>query len=469
MRNLLLLVLTNAVSLVACRESPKTKRDPASVLPFRSDSDFADRYYIEDVACQPQEGVAKIGRPLVFAWQRAAGVQAVPFPTDQASSIEALKAPGISGSLYNFHQRTDCREIDGRVACADDIALVQEPQNLKVCVSDRAFARTSIEGVGLSALASLTTARSFYDKIEGRSANIPDARLIVLPTIETVFTAQVGSRLEEEREIMTDNLAYSPSFGNEPAFVVFPKGKASQERGLWTNLNLWEMGWGMAHEFGHHVFRWHTRMDDGAELTFLPIHSFDFSGEKTKASIQLAQGSQGQKKVLGAINEGFADLFAYYTYGAAPGLAQGIDCFAKSRDVDSPEFYNGERKQLTSRVLAQFRGELPAANGSCTTPSYDDIHIIGAIIAHGIARLMTTVDDANGNAGKAARLLAWAEAIGERTQSNNLSLRDVIADALRLVAISGSRLTPAQCKIVRDVFPAYANQWLGSNRPFQCG
>lgn len=465
MRNLLLLLSNVAVALVACRESPKTKRDPASILPFSSDSDFADRYFVEDASCQTREGAARIGRPPVFAWQRN-GVQTVQFPNERGSSVESLKVTGIKGSFYNFHQRTDCRELGGRVECSDDVGLVKEPENLKVCESDRAFARTSVEGVGLSALASLSIARDFYDKISGRSASLPEARLIVLPTIETVVSVESDGRLEQEKEIMTDNLAYAPAFGNEPAFVVFPKGKASQERGLWTNINLWEMGWGMAHEFGHHVFRWHALIDDAEQQSFLPIHSFDFSRDKHAVEIQRTQAGQSAKNIIGATNEAFADLFAYYTYGAAPGLANGIDCFAKSRDVDSPEFFNGERKQLTARVLAQFRGELPAGAGSCTKPSYDDIHIIGAIVAHGVARLMASKDDPDNNA---ARLLAWAEAIGARTQNNNISLRDFISDALRLVATGGTRLTAAQCQIVREVFPAYAGQWLGANRPFQCG
>jgi hypothetical protein len=470
MRKLLLPLV--AVLASSCGEAPKTKRDSATVLPFNSDTAFADRYFVADEACQSQAGGANIGRPPVFRWDGSAVKQAA-FPHDQLSSAGSLKGAGISATTYNLRQRTSCWQDDDGVDCSGGSRPVTPPQSLKVCTADRFFERTSVEGIGLSSLASLSLARRYYETIQGRDAGIRDAQLVVLPTIETVVTTRGSAAQREKREVITDNLAYAPSFGGEPAFVVFPKGKKAQERGLWKNLNLWEMGWGLAHEYGHHVFRTHARLDDDGLLRLLPIHSFDVSAEELPVTVERNAAQASASDVLGAVNEGFADLFAFYVQGGKAGALSGIDCFAKSRDVASGQFFNGEAKQLSADVLAQFNKEVAVAPAPCTTPAYDDIHIIGAIVAHGVDRLFAGSPAADVAERKAALLLRWAAAIGSLVQdgvSNASSLRSLIEQAVELAATDGAQLTAAQCEAIREVFPVYAPSWLdAADAAFRCG
>jgi hypothetical protein len=467
MRKLLLPLV--AVLASSCGEAPKTKRDSATVLPFNSDAAFADRYFVADEACQSQGGAAAIGKPPVFLWDGSSVKQAA-FPHDQLSSAGSLTGPGIAKTTYNLRQRTSCWQDDDGVDCSGGSRPVTPPQSLKVCTAGRFFERTSVEGIGLSSLASLSLARRYYETIEGRDAGIRAAHLVVLPTIETVVSTRGGAVQREKREVVTDNLAYASSFGGEPAFVVFPKGKKAEERGLWKNLNLWELGWGLAHEYGHHVFRTHARLDDGGLLRLSPIHSFDFSDDRTPVQVERNAAQASPSNVLGAVNEGFADLFAFYVYGGKAGALDGVDCFAKSRDVASGQFANGDAKQLSADVLAQFNKEVAVAPAPCTTPAYDDIHIIGAIIAHGVDRLFAG-GPAEGR--KAALLLRWSAAIGGLIRdgvSNASSLEPLIAEAVKLAATGGTQLTAAQCEAIREVFPVYAPGWLDAgDAAFSCG
>lgn len=468
MRKILLPLV--AVLASSCGKAPKSKRDSATVLPFNSDTAFADHYFVADEACQSQGGAAAIGKPPVFLWDGSV-VRQAEFPHDQLSSAGSLTGPGVARTTYNLRQRTSCWQDDDGVDCSGGSRPVTPPQNLKVCTAGRFFERTSVEGVGLASLAGLSMARRYYETIEGRDAGIRAAHLVVLPTIETVVSTRGGAAKKEKRDVITDNLAYAASFGGEPAFVVFPKGRKAEERGLWKNLNLWELGWGLAHEYGHHVFRTHARLD-GSLLRLAPIHSFDFSDERTSVQVERNAAQASASEVLGAVNEGFADLFAFYVHGGKPGALNGVDCFAKSRDVASGQFFNGEAKELSAAVLAQFNKEVAVAPGPCTTPAYDDIHIIGAIIAYGVDRLFDGSPAAGREGGKAALLLLWSTAIGGLVQdgaSNGASFMPLIEAAVE-VAATGGTLTAAQCETIREVFPVYAPGWLdGGDASFRCG
>ena len=464
----ILVVSPIMMALIACGGKPTAKREPATVLPFNADSAFAEPYFISDEVCQAQSGIQNVGKPIIYSWKDG-GIKTLPLPIDDVSSVDSLTAPGFNSTVFSLIQRTTCR-IDGvSVDCSAGARMVQRPQSLKICASNQSYARTSIEGVALSSLASLSLARQFYFSLATSDTQLNEANLIVLPTIETIVEDRYGNENKDRRKVMTDNLAYAPNFGGSPAFVVFPKGKRSLARGLWTNLNLWEMGWGMAHEFGHHVFRHHTETDHARLTQMMPIHSFAPKDNTAFTRIEQTASADLTDRSLGAINEGFADLFGYYTFGGAAGITKGIDCFEKSREVDSAIFFNGDPKVLSAPILDQFYGVTEAHAGSCTEPSYDDIHMIGAIIAHGIDRLLQATPGLTNPSLKSNILLTWAEAIGQQLQAQSrLDLADILRQLLRQLATVDRSLTSEQCRVIRDVFPAFGTMWLGQGGDFRC-
>jgi hypothetical protein len=441
------------VSLSACgRKASDDDRDP-KVQQVTFDEAFAENYFVDDVDCMGGEG-GKVTRAPVHMWQ-GDGTRPINYVFADTSAKASLAGPSISETYYNFHQRAACDVVDGQVVCPDKVTLVKEPLPLKLCRPEGPYARASVEGVGLASYANLATAYDFYQSLPGRSTALLKSRLLVLPTVEKRYELKG----EKKRQISTDNLAYTPDFAGQPAFIVYPKGRRTKEDGLWKDLNLWELPWAMAHEYGHHIFRTHTRVTRlGSENPtslgdVLPIHSFDDAAASNLRSV-------GGTEYWGATNEAFADLFSYYTHGGEPGLVDGVDCFDESRATESSSFFNGEAKRLDEEILGIFTSSSTVARGTCKNPNFQDIHAIGAIIAYGVNRLFdTAVNETHGAVAartKAELLLQWAERLGalaRTTSPANLNFALILKEAMTVTANAGVA-TAEQCAVMRDVFPA---------------
>jgi len=434
------------------------------VQQMRTDTAFADDYYVDDLACQSETGVSDIGSTPVNLYKGGAA-SLVPYAFAQASATDALKAPGFSGTYFGFYQSTACAEAQDAGSCTGEAQVVHDKEPLRICRSGGSYPRTSVEGVALASLANLETAYAFYETLPGHATSLAAASLLILPTVDTVYAG--GTK----RYVKTDNLEYAPSFGGAPAFVIYPKGQTAAAHGLWKNLNLWELPWGLAHEFGHHVFRTHTHiasLSDTTEGLGSPAPIRPFEGADAPDLEDAGTRVTGSATVWSAVNEGYADLYAYYTEGSEAGQLTGVDCFATNRDVAAAAFATGIPKALTQDVLNTFASpEKIAVTGGCDVPSFQDVHMLGAIVAHGVDQVYSAMVGAasgpDAATKKAALLLAWADRLGAtvpRVGQNNLSFDVLVKDALTVAAGGGTRLNAAACAAVRQSFPAYANQWL---------
>lgn len=435
---------------------------------------LAEDYFVEDLACQDGEGLANVGEQDVH--QFGGGATSPRSHSFQGfSSGESFQGPGIKQSLYNFHQQSKCTETGDTEVCESGTLVVKPAKKLKICKSDANFARASVEGVALSSISSLDVANRFYHSISNSRTSLKETSVIVLPVVEKTVTRKNTDGSESaNRSLVTDNLAYTSNFDGRPAFVVFPKSRNAVNKGRWQNLNLWELPWGMTHEYGHHVFRTHTGIEKlpgtlinqhGLEFG-TPIHSIDFDERDAPATgFALAGRKVDADEVFSAINEGFADLYAYYALGQSALLTEGVDCFETNRDITSAQFANGAAKTLNSSVLEIFNASERVKANSCEGPDYQDVHSIGAVIAHGVMLLYRAraVDSGADSAQQAGWLLSWAEAIGEAVRMGGrkaVKLEDLLALAIKGVTQSDGTLNVDQCKTIREVFPVYAETWL---------
>jgi hypothetical protein len=477
--------------LVACGGGTPVERETTpspDVSQYPSDELFADDYFVQDLTCQVDEsggkdGVATLGSLSVYQWQ---GSATAPIPyAFSGSSKDTLTAGPIAGSDYDYRQTARCDSPSEGSGCGGDSTTVQRlPRSLRICGAGAGYARTSVEGIALASLASLSTADAFYRRIPERNESLKPASLLVLPIVERTYTD--GSR----RQVTTDNLAYAPSFAGQPTFVVFPKGRRAESLGLWKGVNLWEVPWGLAHEYGHHVFRSHTAVsrianatgaaDEGDGMTLTPIIADlpapdeEDGVERDAAGFALAERTVSSEDVWSSVNEGFADLFAFFALGGDADVTKGVDCFDVNRDVMARAFASGEPKSLSAEVLAQFYAPDTARPTSCKVPNFQDVHAIGAIIAHGASRLVRDV--ATSPTQAAGLLLGWADRLGavirQRAAAGataKLTLDALIEPLLKVVAKGDGTLTATQCETVRDVFPVYADAWLGTGGAFRCG
>ncbi|MBM4252615.1 MAG: hypothetical protein FJ146_11640 [Deltaproteobacteria bacterium] len=394
-----------------------------------SDSAYAAQYFVADSDCQASnEGPILAGK-------------------------------GIGVSYYNFYQRTTCQSQSGSDAC-DDGEVVNSPEHLRICPATKSFPRNSVEGVGRTALANVGTASKFYDSIPTASTTLPHSALLVLPRIETVY------KDSSKVSVTVDNLAYAPNFRGMPTFVIYPKGSRSVREGRWVNVNFWEVPWAIAHEFGHHVFNNHSGVSGSTQGIFkdLPLYG---------STLGIVAGEERQitnDDLLVAVNEGFADIFAYYTLGGDPGVTSSLDCFQKSRDTGSATFADGTEKILSQEVLSAFTASRTLSSPStCQSPSFQEVHAIGAIIAYGVDQVfqaaLPATQSLNAEREKGRLLLVWAQKLGRvfRTLGADSSggknnLAKLILEAMKAAAPNGT-MAAAGCQAVRKYFPVYATTW----------
>jgi hypothetical protein len=436
------------------------------------DGYFASRYFIADPACQSSvSGGGKIDHANVSVWRDGKVAQTnLSFPTAQARP--ALSSKGISLALYGLYQQTDCGSATDASQCQSTppVSLVAASTPLNICDTNREFVRTSVEAVALTGLAMLESASVFYRKVDGHSSDLPEASLLVLPKVETLY--QDGATRSEA----VDNLSYVPNFSGSPTFVIFPKGAFSVSMGRWVDVNLWEIPWTLAHEFGHHIFRFHSDIAAAASgiAGAVPVHSFPTAPDSnTGFALTAASGTRhiGDADLLAAVNEGFADLYAYYVQGSVPGMTKGIDCFHENRDAGIALFADAQPKVLSAAVLAQFMSTTKASpNIDCSVPFYQDIHVIGAIFAYGVDQIFSASVGQDA-AKKTALMLDWAKRIGQDylptqgTASANLTFGTFAHAALATIA-NGSTLPVAACDAAKKVFPTYSDAWLSGE--FTC-
>jgi hypothetical protein len=471
---------------VGCMPTVQDREQQAPLGPQQIESFdlLAEDYFVEDLACQDGEGLGEIGEQDVHRFD--AGTTAPETHSFQGfTSKDTLQGPGFSQSIFDFHQQNKCKITDSSESCSSGSRVVKAPKQLKICDGQRNFARASVEGVALSGMSSLASAYKFYLSIPNARESLRDATLIVLPIVEKVTTqTQADGTEATARSITTDNLAYTPNFDGRPAFVIFPKSRNAVKSGRWKNLNLWELPWGMTHEFGHHVFRSHSGIDKlpGTTtnlhgLTFTtPIHSINFDetevqSEQPANGFSLAGRVSGPEEIFSAVNEAYADLFSFYALGQSSNLVQGVDCFDKNRETTSSEFANGAVKRISTETMGLFNASERYKFNSCDGPDFQDAHSMGAVIAHGMMRLYKARADVyNATAGQQAGwLLTWADAVGSSIRSKGraaVTFSSMLGLGIKGVAESDGSLTQAQCDIINEVFPALADDWFAAD--FSC-
>ena len=449
--------------------SKSSDGDDKNLGPEINDTVIAGQYKLADTSCQDSGGDLALGNEPVWEFK---GVTSSTGPVELSQSrsgVTGLTAPGIQATYFGLHVRQQCTVTDAGKDCKGG-ELISKPKFLKVCKAGQSYPQNSIEAAGLSSLAHITAAYSYYKTLTGADAEMAQANIFVIPLIEKVLTNPKTFRSVSVFE--SDNLAYLHDYIGAPAFLIFPKGATSQKLGIWKNLNLWEAPWTLAHEFGHHVVKTHTNIsgfsslrqrpfDGVGGLIKLPSENSDVQVERTAGGDRIV----GRDLIWDGMNEGFADLFAFYVRGAQPGQSTGIDCFAKNRDIDSPIFANGAAKALAASNMTTFlaTSKIDTNNSDCLYPDMQDIHIIGAIMAHGVNDILAHRTGDTGNAAavkaRAELLLRWAARLAGIAKQSSFKLQELILPALEMASDNGS-LNVSQCATLRRVFPAFEGEWL---------
>jgi hypothetical protein len=186
---------------------------------------------------------------------------------------------------------------------------------------------------------------------------------------------------------------------------------------------------------------------------------------------------QSQAFFVGSLNEGFADLWAYYTM-KQPGAMWDFSCFAKNRNVASPLFYNGLSKSWDDTLwnnIFKASESLDSESASddpvedCSEPSFADVHIIGAAMAHGADAVFTaaaasSAADLDSSLLKAEMAVSWLKAIKDSHEFDDQGGKASLSRILNAAVGTGMSYLKtsdrtAFCSVVASKFPVLMNRW----------
>ena len=420
------------------------------------------KYPIVDPSCQDSKGV--VFHPQVEGKIWIDGeLQPFKFPRDAKSGGRGLGGGLIEETSYGMKIRTTYTYQEGpggrlvEVPSLRQEEILSEGDYFRLCQQSGVYDETTLEGEISSAFANLGQAFRFFNQLQGLP--LPGLRLEVFP--EMVHSFQVRSEPRSNSETyITDNAAYG-FWGDISTIFIFPRSQRSVNNGFFTEFPLWQSPMVMSHEFAHHIFSYY--LENSSSFTFGWLGNYKksvriFWGKhhlpaSPRSGFSLLNQSEQDfhEKFLRAIDEGFADLFGFYSNGDLKELLDDHTCMNLARNIKSSTFDGFRPKILSRSVVKQFLDEKDSTPSNCQTPDYDDVHVIGAIFAYGIDGLLGERSPVD----KAKLLLEWlglwfSEISNQAAEIDSVPLGAL--DAMLKVLTERTPLSSSQCKIVNDIF-----------------
>jgi hypothetical protein len=227
----------------------------------------------------------------------------------------------------------------------------------------------------------------------------------------------------------TDNAYYS---SEDKQITFLPQSKRASLKE--SNTPYWQIPMVASHEYGHNIFQ--TLILDNASSELKHSGACFQNHTTMKNSIYKVLGELRDNTpnfAMGSMNEGFADLIAFYAIAKGERKLTAVECFAKNREVESPVFGSGQSKNFNKESLQLINTQKSQKpDRDCTTPDYQEIHDVGALFAYGANYLISKSTD-----DKSKRLtiiLIWAKKLAtEYSELENLEAGEFLFASLELV------------------------------------
>lgn len=459
-------------------------------------------YGLYNEGCQLTSSSNQVTRERLYTLNPGAGLVEGSDADTQVESnrIYGLNAGQIMGTVTNVNQLlrlelvAEQREFNGHLR----YRLDEDPYTIKVCEQDATvIPSNTLESVALTSIVTLVRAEQFYSSLSSAMSlkeyvfNVfPNTKTSVYLRLEEDNIAGIEPEEDQPREVeiegsVTDNASWSLSSGDEShsfQISVYPQSQQALEEGLFHGAGLWQIPFVLSHEFGHHIF-YHHYKKSFEQQSMLALYDpkklggLFWTPQTLVTTRQLLLNSENPDnpventsthllETIGAVNESFADLFAHYALNEDSGLAT-ISGFAKNREVNSSQFSDGKPKRFDRDNLNTFLAGLSdsvdlvplleASEGSAEDYDLADIHIAGAIIAHGVDQLLTVTSSTPQE--KATKIIEWINAL-----NCDFSLKVSAEDYLgRVVAYAAhvsrnkdtDTLDDEHKRVLREVFPVF--------------
>lgn len=330
------------------------------------------------------------------------------------------------------------------------LLTLANPMSVTICPDEDHYAQGTVESAALNAAHIIKKTRTSFKRAV-KDIEVAPITLNISPAIieSTISTNEMGKNVKTSR-YWTDNALYMP---DSKSITFLPHSQEMKNNGL--TVNFWEVPMIASHEYGHHLFQSIYSSKTSA------AHSIGCFDHVKKEKSRIKNKSYGFRlveieKVMTAFNEGFADLIAYYTLGTEERSVKGIMCLEVTRDVGSSTLIDGKSKVLSDSVIETFFSWSEELS-SCESPSYQEVHVFGAVIAHSMERFMSEFTSSEKE--KIQNIVAWIKFLN----SNQKRLKDLkpklfLTETMEAFIINSLRRfkqsTDAKtCKIVRSHFP----------------
>ncbi|WP_141734389.1 hypothetical protein [Oligoflexus tunisiensis] len=468
---------TLAVLAFGCQPRTKTKvvevAKPDKVYNFTKDS-YGDPIEVPifDTSCRGQRG-AGLGE----------GIIAEAYMGVETRIVKTL----IEEEVWENSKRKDIARA------TYESAVIGNGRPVAICQDAQTIPANTQEGAAISMKTQAEAAHDLYETVRSQG-NIALSSLesIYLNAAikETVITRQVdkNENATETTSYATDNASFMG--GENSMLISYPQSESAQKHKLNGGIPLWLVPGVFQHEFGHYIF-FSLMNEGGASFTSYqeyaeknpdlhlfqtPVANFARIAESPALRSSLTDFVRTQEFFLGSLNEGFADLWAYYTLKQPTSMFE-ISCFSKNRNVSSPVFYNGISKSwdeilwnkaFHSTLESDLTGDIKTPIDGCSQPIFADIHIIGAAIAHTADAVFTAAAQAQPTQDatrlKAEMSLAWLKSIKDSNEFEDLGGKASLSRILNAAVGTGMNYLKdadktAFCAVVSSKFPMLVKRW----------
>lgn len=457
-------------------------------------ADSQGRYQLEDSLCQQSETPVSFDRYESYTWD---GDTTFKYVTKSEAFItnRGFESKSISKAMHGFKSYVECTLENNTSKCQEQTkSVISNLKELRICRENGRYKRDSVEGVSLTSTHHIDQTWEYYQSLTNYDQNMERSTLVVLPRYEERYTLESDGKQTKINHTMTDNLAFNFRYQDDPkhpvgpAFIVFPTSDSAFPSNNLTP-HLWESPWAMSHEFGHHILFQHSGIGRmGANRSALhKLLSEHQHVLHTKPLEQRKESSQGlnltnDREVgltdhWGAINEAYADVYAFYSIGAPTKTTSKLGCLEFTRDIQKPTFANAAKteKILNTKIWQVFLSSTHQPTDNCTNPMFQSIHTMGGVVAYGINQVFTADFDEQKlplqYLGELA--ITWADEIGQLLQSpteniSQLTLEDFTLQAIRAIKSKESKLSETQCNKAKLHFPVFYQTWKSEGEINEC-
>jgi hypothetical protein len=388
-------------------------------------------------------------------------------------SKNAFSYPGKDSPILTinigYHHRTvysQCTKKEGDTyLCKKRVGqLLSGGHPIPICKTS-SYPKESLENMAFNSIYGVEALSEQINRINpAYLKDIPKIRILLQPKLETII--QVDGRTISTHQVDNAQWRHYPMDNYPYSILLYPHSQRfHQTNPLYLYFDQLAV---IGHEYGHHIFE--------------HLGRFFFHNEEIAASHSgIPQGFErnpSSSMVKGAVNEMIADYLAYFSLETkeTSGKIYISPNQTLSRHLGEKQHENSEGKALSFSALEKFFSPFKDTRRSFQSPNYQDIHILGAALGHGLYGYTHSLKTAPPPWNREQMLdfgLKWitkSNLVAKKyrnTDHPTYFLEDLIEEWVQIGVSSQKTLPQQSCHTLEQYFPVFYPYWR-IKRSFTC-